>query len=67
MNGVRKQSIALQDKRYQESMMRLGRKAARDDPHLDLAKMMPCATPAQIEAFTYGMADGVKLQQYTIR
>ena len=41
MNGVREQRIALLDKRYQESMIRLGRKAARDDPSPDLANMIP--------------------------
>lgn len=62
MNGVREQRIALLDKRYQESMTRLGRKAARDDPSQDLANMIPSATPAQVKAFQIGMADSVRLQ-----
>ena len=51
MNGVREQRIALLDKRYQESMIRLGRKAARDDPSPDLANMIPSATQAQVKLF----------------
>ena len=50
MNGVGAKNSAL-DKRYQESMIRLGRKAARDDPSPDLANMIPSATQAQVKAF----------------